>query len=64
MHQKIKEQDPDLLKRIWTTDFSEELKNLAKEVDNLTKVQSEEPASQEDAKEINKSQAKLFTKNG
>lgn len=62
MHQRIKEQDADLLKRIWTVDFSEELKNLAKQVDNLAKEQSEETASEEDAEAINESQKKLFEK--
>lgn len=42
LHSRIKEENGDLLKKVWTTDFAEEVKNLAKDSDSLNSDHEEE----------------------
>jgi len=56
MHTRIKEQDADLLKRIWTADFAEEVKALAKEADLIGAEKNDEEVSDD----LNEAQKKLF----
>jgi len=58
IHEKIKNDDCDLLKKLWTPEFAEEVKNLAKEVDNF-ETQRDESAEFQD---LNQAQEKLFNK--
>ena len=53
LHARIAKESPELLKRIWNTDFAEQVKNLAREADNLTVDLANE-------EEDNKEQEKLF----
>jgi len=42
LHSRIKEENGDLLKKAWTADFAEEVKNLAKDSDSLNSDHEEE----------------------
>jgi len=42
IHARLKEQDPDSLKKIWTADFAEEVKALAKEADLIEAQRNDE----------------------
>ncbi len=60
MHARLKIENDDLLKKVWTVDFAEEVKNLAKEADQI----SDEPTDEENSEVINEAQRKLFDKVG
>jgi len=56
IHARVGKENPDLLKKVWSVDFADEVKNLAKEADDLTAAQANE-------EEDNKEQEKLFKGN-
>jgi len=56
MHERIKEQDQDLLKKLWTIDFAEEVKALAKEADLIAAEKNDHEISEN----LNEAQNKLF----
>jgi hypothetical protein len=59
MHARVKEENGELLKKVLTIDFAEEVKNLAKESDNITVEKSD----QEIESGLNEAQQKLLSKN-
>lgn len=60
MHLRLKGENGDLLKKVWTIDFAEELKNLAKEAEEILRQSTDE----ENSNVVNQSQKKLFEEKG
>ncbi|MBP7710779.1 MAG: AAA family ATPase [Rickettsiales bacterium] len=58
IHARINKEDPDLLKKVWTVDFSEEVKALAKEADSIKLEKNDDEVSDD----LNEVQKKLYNK--